>query len=144
VAGEGLQQSAVEKAQRETAAITWFPFLKEHARLLELYHAADLFVHPGVKETFGLVTAEAQACGLPVVGIRGTAMDRVVGHDQSFWASENSGAALANAIEAAFTRDLSVLGKVAQAATLRHFAWSKVFARQFDLYREVVQKTSTA
>ena len=141
VAGEGLQQSTVEKARRATGSITWFPFLNEHARLLELYHAADLFVHPGVKETFGLVTAEAQACGLPMVGIRGTAMDRVVGHEQSFWANENTGAALAGAIESAFTRDLATLGRVAQAATLRHFAWSKVFARQFDLYREVVQKT---
>jgi len=38
------------------------------------YRAADLFVHPGVQETFGLAALECQACGTPVVGIRGSYM----------------------------------------------------------------------
>ena len=68
-------------------------------RLAALYRAADLFVHPGVQETFGLVTLEAQACGTPVIGIRGSYMDRIIHSDQTLWARENSAAALAAAIE---------------------------------------------
>jgi alpha-1,6-mannosyltransferase len=144
VAGEGIQRTAVERVRRDTEAVTWLPFQSEHARLLDLYHAADLFVHPGVKETFGLVAAEAQACGLPVVGIFGTAMDRVIGHDRSFWAKENTPVALAGAIEEAFQRDLPVLGEAAREATAARFAWENVFTRQFDLYRKVIQKGATA
>jgi alpha-1,6-mannosyltransferase len=144
VAGEGTQRPAVETARGKTGAISLYPFLKEHDRLLELYHAADLFVHPGVKETFGLVTAEAQACGLPVVGIRGTSMDRVVGHTQRFWAREASPEALATAMENAFLEDLRALGNAACAATVERFAWEKVFARQFDLYAKVIQDWGTA
>jgi alpha-1,6-mannosyltransferase len=140
VAGEGIQRTAVERVRRDTEAVTWLPFQSEHARLLDLYHAADLFVHPGVKETFGLVSVEAQACGLPVVGIRGTAMDRVIGHDLSFWAKENTPRALAGAIEGAFRRDLRALGKTARDETAARFAWENVFTRQFDLYRKVIQK----
>ncbi len=143
VAGEGTQRPVIEAATTECGAISWYPFLKDHARLLELYHAADLFVHPGVKETFGLVTAEAQACGLPVVGIRGTSMDRVVGHSQQFWAKEATSDALACAMEAAFNEDLSNLGADAQKATVAQFGWDKVFARQFDLYAKVVQEWRT-
>ncbi len=143
VAGEGTQRAAVEAAATRTGAISWYPFLKEHARLLELYHAADLFVHPGVKETFGLVTAEAQACGLPVVGIRGTSMDRVVGHSQHFWADQATPSALASAMESAFSADLLRLGSEAQKATVAQFGWDKVFARQFDLYAKVVQEWRT-
>lgn len=143
IAGEGTQRGVVEKAIRETGAVTWWPYLKEHARLLELYHAADLFVHPGVKETFGLVTAEAQACGIPVVGIRGSSMDRVVGHSQRFWATENTSGALARAMERAFDEDLPAFGRQGREATVQRYAWEKVFARQFDLYANVIQEWRT-
>ena len=38
-----------------------------HEALPRFYHAADVLVVPSRSETFGLVAAEAQACGLPVV-----------------------------------------------------------------------------
>jgi len=38
-----------------------------HAHLSAYYRAADALVMPSRSETFGLVAAEAQACGLPVV-----------------------------------------------------------------------------
>jgi D-inositol-3-phosphate glycosyltransferase len=41
-----------------------------HARLAQFYQAADVLVMPSRSETFGLVAAEAQACGLPVVASR--------------------------------------------------------------------------
>ena len=41
--------------------------------LAEAYTAADVFVHPGVEETFGLVVAEAGACGTPVIVRKETA-----------------------------------------------------------------------
>jgi alpha-1,6-mannosyltransferase len=138
ITGEGIQRKAVEKVREQTGAVTWLPFISGHAELLRLYHAADLFVHPGVQETFGLVTLEAQACGLPVVGIRGTPMDRIVCHEQSFWAGENSPAALAEAIHAAFGHDLGMLGAHARRAVEERFAWGSVLERQFDLYREVM------
>lgn len=143
ISGEGLQRGLVESLRVETGAVTWLPFLSKGADLLRLYHAADLFVHPGVKETFGLVTLEAQACGLPVVGIRGTAMDRIVCHDQSFWASANTADALADAIAAAFDRDLPALGAGAAAIVVRRFGWPEVFTRLFDVYREVIQDSAT-
>jgi alpha-1,6-mannosyltransferase len=138
ITGEGLQRDAVESLRRDTDCVTWLPFIDNHADLLWLFHAADLFVHPGVQETFGLVTLEAQACGLPVVGIRGTAMDRIVRHTQDFWASHESAESLAAAIEAAFLYDLPALGESARKAVVAEFSWDSVMARQFAIYREVI------
>ena len=72
------------------SAITHLPYCADPQRLAALYRAADLFVHPGVQETFGLVALEAQACGTPVIGIRGSYMDRIIHSDQTLWARENS------------------------------------------------------
>ena len=144
VAGEGLQRAAVERAQSATGAVTILPFLAEHAQLLECFHAADLFVHPGVQETFGLVAAEAQATALPVVGICGTSMDRVIGHDRTFWAGEETSEALAAAVAAAFQRDLTALGRTGYEATVSRFAWENVYARQFDLYAKLLHKEGRA
>ena len=141
ISGEGLQREAVERLRKESGAVTWLPFLDRHQDLLRLFHAADVFVHPGVQETFGLVTLEAQACGLPVVGIFGTPMDRIVRHTQDFWAREASATALAGAVKAAFLHDLPALGAAAREAVVAQFAWPAVMARLFDIYREVIQKT---
>ena len=53
-------------------------------RLRRLYRAADLFVWPAVKEAWGMVFLEAQACGTPVVagrsgGVPGVVEDGVAG-----------------------------------------------------------------
>lgn len=41
--------------------------------LVEAYSAADVFVHPGVEETFGLVVAEAGSCGAKVIVMKDSA-----------------------------------------------------------------------
>lgn len=46
--------------------------------LCELYNKAHLFANFSTEETFGLVTAEAMACGLPVVTFNKTACGEIV------------------------------------------------------------------
>jgi len=47
--------------------------------LVEFYRACDIFVLPSIEEGFGLVVAEAMACGKPVVVSDGGALPEVVG-----------------------------------------------------------------
>ncbi len=49
--------------------------------LANLYGRADVFFSPSLEETFGLVTAEALACGTPVVVINSTACAEIVSDD---------------------------------------------------------------
>jgi alpha-1,6-mannosyltransferase len=137
VIGDGQQQEQLRAAQAAIGAITWVPYCAEPKELAQLYRAADLFVHPGTQETFGLVALESQACGTPVVGIRGSAMDRIILHDQSAWAQQNTPAALADGIEHASAADLRQIGDAAAVAVTERFAWPGVFERLFGIYREV-------
>lgn len=49
--------------------------------MASLYSMADVFVNPTIQETFGMTTAEALACGTPVVAYNGTATPELVGKD---------------------------------------------------------------
>jgi alpha-1,6-mannosyltransferase len=137
VIGDGQQREQLRAAQAATGAITWLPYCADPRDLAQLYRVADLFVHPGTQETFGLVALESQACGTPVVGIRGSAMDKIILHDQSAWAQQNTPAALADAIEHASGADLRRMGDGAAGAVAEQFAWRRVFERLFRIYREV-------
>ena len=138
VVGDGQQRRLVKALVKKTQAVTWQPYCSDRAELARLYRAADLFVHPGVQETFGLVTLESQACGTPVVGIRGSYMDRIVYSDLGFWAANNNPESLAHAIEEMSRQDLRAVGLRGSAIVAERYNWRRVFDRLFGIYREVI------
>lgn len=141
VIGDGPQREQLRQLQaRARDAVSWIRYCTDSAELAHYYRAADLFVHPGVQETFGLVALESQACGTPVVGIRGSDMDRIILHEQECWARENSAEALADAVEELTARKLSTLGNSAAEAAGTAYNWPRVFEQLFCIYREVCAK----
>jgi alpha-1,6-mannosyltransferase len=136
--GDGQERDRLRELQNQSDSVTWIPYCADSAQLARYYRAADLFVHPGVEETFGLVAIESQACGTPVVGFRGSYMDEVILHDQSAWADMNNAIALADAIERMSGADWHSLGTIASSAVMQSFAWPRVFERLFAIYREVI------
>lgn len=137
IIGDGPERARIEQLRKSCAKVTWLQYCAEPAELARYYGTADLFVHPSVRETFGLAALEAQACGTPAVGVAGTRMDEAILHDQSWWALENSASALAHAIERATMLDLRAIGLAASHAVHERFAWRNVFERLFCIYRQV-------
>lgn len=140
--GDGTRRADVARLRTATGEVTWLPYCGNPEELAALYRAADLFVHPGVLETFGLVTLEAQACGTPVIGIRGSYMDRIVFTNQVVWARENSPAALAAAIRAEADRDPKSAGREASRLVREQYGWNPIFERLFSVYRRVIAEYS--
>lgn len=135
IVGDGpLRRVLPATRHRTNGALTWRSYIQDNAELARYYHAADLFIHPGVCETFGLVVLEAQACGLPCVGVRGSFMDAnvMVGLDR--WAARNDPNDIADAIERFKDEDLAAYGAEASRLVRARFSWDKVFARQWALY----------
>ena len=54
------------------------PKTQNQKQLAELYTAADVLVNLSLEETFGLVVAEAQACGTPAIVVNSTACPEVI------------------------------------------------------------------
>jgi alpha-1,6-mannosyltransferase len=137
VIGEGPQRRQLSQLREKHRNVSWIRYCAEPRDLARYYRAADLFVHPGVQETFGLVAVESQACATPVVGIQGSSLEDVIFHECSDWARENSPEVLAEAIETFSAKQLSTLGKKAAAVVARRHAWPRIFDRLFCIYREV-------
>lgn len=105
-------------------------------RLATWYRAADVVAVPSRSETFGLVAAEAQACGTPVVaaavgGLRTVVADGVTGalvagHDPADWA-----ATLTTLLRDPDRRTL--LGRVA-ARRARRLGWDRTAEQLLDVY----------
>jgi alpha-1,6-mannosyltransferase len=137
VIGDGPQRAQLRRLETDTRSVDWIQYCTDPSELAGHYRAADLFVHPGTQETFGLVALESQACGTPVVGIRGSRLDGIILHDQEGWARENTPDSLATAIERFSARDLTALGISASEKAIENYGWPTVFDRLFCIYREV-------
>lgn len=131
--GDGQMTDVVETFVRHNPHVRRVPFVKKPEELADWYRAADLLVHPGRWETFGLVLLEAQGCGLPVVGFRGGAMDEQAA-DLDAWSSEKSSSGLAEAVvRKAKKLDVADRKRAARFVADR-FSWEKTFARQMEVY----------
>ncbi len=137
VIGDGPDRVHLCNTQLRNGNLSWIRYCADPSELAGFYRAADLFVHPGVQETFGLAAVESQACGTPVVGIRGSCMDNSICHDQESWAVENSPDALAGAIEECSHRKLSTLGRKAARVARSLYNWPRIFDELFCIYREL-------
>ena len=134
IVGDGPLRRVLPATRHRTDALTWRSYIQDNAKLAAYYHAADLFIHPGVCETFGLVVLEAQACGLPCVGVRGSFMDANIMVGLDHWATKNDPGEIADAIERYEDKDLAAMGVEASKRVHARFSWDKVFARQWALY----------
>jgi len=76
--GEGSNKKKLMDLAKGNHHILFIPFMKDKDILAQYLASSDVYLSPGPHETFGLSILEAQACGLPVVGVKaGALLERV-------------------------------------------------------------------
>lgn len=76
--GDGELRPYLERMESSTGWLRWIQYVDNTEVLARAYSAAQVFVHAGLAETFGLSALEAQACGTPVVAARNSGLDETV------------------------------------------------------------------
>ncbi|MES2309593.1 MAG: glycosyltransferase [Verrucomicrobiota bacterium] len=140
IIGDGPLRRYLPAVREKTEALVWKSYIDRPEELVRYYRSCDLFVHPGVCETFGLVTLEAQSSGVPVVGIRGSNMDSQVMGGLDLWAQQNNPQALAEAIERMMQSDRKLLGQTVSEKVQKDYGWKVVFDRLWIQYRESIEE----
>jgi alpha-1,6-mannosyltransferase len=142
--GDGEWRERVRVWEREEPGLRWRPYIRGTAALVETYRAADVFVHAGLGETFGLSLLEAQACGLPVIASRDSGLDETLlplapSVLVPAWEAEPWVRAMAAALAGA--GDVEARRR-RHARVVETFPWWNTYDRLLRLYRELARRGS--
>jgi len=110
-----------------------------HATLADHYRAADIVVVPSRSESFGLVAAEAQACGIPVVAANTGGLPYVIDVAESgLLVDDHDPAAFATALSAILEHE-PFATRLSRSAVLfsQRFSWDSTTTRLLELYEGI-------
>jgi glycosyltransferase involved in cell wall biosynthesis len=140
VAGDGEQREALVEHARAAGVTEAVRFLGRvsDGRKWQLYDSADVLLFGSTLEGFGLVVAEAQSRGLPVVAAEGTATAEALDPGRSGLLVPPSARAFAGAVSelAADSRRRAMAAHAIDFA--RRFDWDACAAGVAGVYRSLV------
>lgn len=105
----------------------------------ELFKQADLFILPTHSENFGIVVAEALACGTPVITTQGTPWQELESYHCGWWTeigAEATTKALKEFLQCTETQ-LEQMGKNGRKLVEEKYSSQKMAADMVELYKKV-------
>ncbi|MDX2021990.1 MAG: glycosyltransferase [Deltaproteobacteria bacterium] len=145
--GEGPLRKKLTMAAQDRPWLSVHEPVTRREEMAELLSQSTAVVVPSHAETFSFVTAEAMACGTPVVGADAGAVKDLVeksGCGVTFTAA--NAISLAGALEMLLLHsraDREVMGERGRAYILRHLTWPAVLRRLSYAYHEALVHKGT-
>lgn len=140
LAGQGPHRAALEARAERSARLAVLPYIEDKQALARLLASADVYVTAGPHETFALSVVEAQASGLPVVGVEAGALVHRVPPSVGRLGPVGDVSAFARNVEDVAVRR-GALAAAARTHVEARFSWSKTFQRLFREYEAALYST---
>jgi alpha-1,6-mannosyltransferase len=110
-----------------------FPgYIGDRARLARALASADIYVSAMADETFGISIIEAQASGLPVIGVASGAMPERIPASAGVLVDVDDCAGMAAAVVRVWRGQVRAMGMAARRHVEGRFEWSQTFDRLLD------------
>jgi len=138
IVGTGSYESYLKKMCHELELdniVTFYGYCPRE-RLPELYNKADVFILPSLAESFGIVFAEAMACGLPVIGGKTGGVPDLIKDENGILVEPGNIREIKDAI-VTMEQDQQKrinMGKANRQKVLDHYSWKSVSNQYVGLY----------
>lgn len=132
--GDGKLRARLE-GEAEGLPIAFTGFEHSRGELARALASADMYVSAMADETFGISVLEAQAAGLPVVGVASGAMPDRVPAGLGLLGPVDDVQAMADNVVTLWNADRAAMGRAARAHVEANYSWAATFGRLFgDIY----------
>ena len=135
---EGGHRAKVEASivNKGLAADFQFIGLVDGEKKSALYRSANLFVLPTFSENFGIVIAEALACGLPVITTKNAPWQGIEKYRCGWWINSdvNSLVIALNEAFASSPTELHEMGKRGKIYAENTFGWTQIANQMLEVY----------
>ena len=129
--GDGKLKTELEE-RAKGRRVHFTGFVKDREMLATMLASSDIYVSAMAHETFGISIIEAQAAGLPVVGVKAGAMpDRVPSALGLLGPMGDAEAMAANITRLWQSGEARATGKRARLHVEAHFSWQRTFEHLF-------------
>jgi len=108
--------------------------------LAELYSIADVFVNLTEENSFGMVTAEAIACGTPAIVLNSTANPEIIGENCGLVIKNSTTAEIISAIKTIEGNGKSYYSEKCVKYAKEKFDIKKSLQDYIDFYKEILKK----
>ena len=137
--GDGKLRGTLEEHSRGWQVA--FPgYISDRAQLARALASADIYVSAMADETFGISVIEAQASGLPIVGVASGAMPERVPANAGVLVPIDDSGAMANAVVGMWRGPYRHMGQAARSHVEGRFEWRQTFeALLGDVYPKALK-----
>ncbi len=133
ILGEGPLRDDLEEGSQNLPRVHLLDYESDMDRYAALLASADIYVTAGPYETFGLSVAEAQAAGLPVVGVHSGALTERVNDEIGRLVKPHDAKAFAQAIVEVSEQREAMRERAHQYAQA-NYSWQKTFDQLVGFY----------
>lgn len=140
LAGDGSFRESVSQYAECHDRVTVLPYILDKDAVAELLSSSDIYVTAGPHEVAAFSVVEAQASGLPVVGVAaGGLINRIPRDDIGRLVPINDANAMANAITL-IAEDLKSYGNSARKHAESNYSTERCFRDVFEVYHREMKK----
>lgn len=129
--GDGKLRAPLMERARDLP-IAFAGFERNRACLARSLASSDIYVSAMADETFGISVLEAQASGLPVVGVAGGAMPDRVPEGLGLLAPIDDTQAMARHVQTIWQQGARAIGERARAVVAERYGWDRTFDKLFE------------
>ena len=128
------------KAEATDMPVAFPGFMHDRAGMARALASSDIYVSAMPSETFGISIIEAQACGLPVIGVDSGAMPSRVAPDNGILVPVGDTDAMAQAVLEIWPDKVEPMGRAARDLVERKYSWNATFDHLFtEIYPKALE-----